>query len=135
MIQVNREVGDAIIDSRRTAEMGRIAMMQAIERNFVCADRMAVAIVVAHFDLERPGIGAGIVNLAVNRDLASRPHQLNLRELYRLGTEKRVEHKSHKAHRDDDEYQRSLTHESTGASGRRVDPASWAISKFMLAAS
>ena len=79
MIQVDGEVRDAIIDSRRAAELGRIAMMQAIERNFVRTDRTAVAIVVAHFYLERPGIVAGIVNLAVNRHLAPRPYELDLR--------------------------------------------------------
>jgi hypothetical protein len=66
MIQVDGEVGDAIIDSRRAAELGRTAMMQAIKRNYVLTDRTAVAIVIPHFYLERPGIVAGIVNLAVN---------------------------------------------------------------------
>ena len=77
MIQVDREVGDAFIGSRRTAELGRIAMAQAVQRNRILAHRVAIVIIISHFYLERPGIVAGVVNLAVNGDLALRPHELN----------------------------------------------------------
>ncbi len=81
MIEINREIGDAVVGPRRTFEVRGGAMTEAVHRNDILADRMAVAVEIVDFDLERAGIVAGVANFAFDQHLVAGAHQASVAPL------------------------------------------------------
>ena len=66
MIQVYREIRDAVILSRRAFEMRLGAASESVHGDFVSADGVTAAIEIAHFDLDRPRVCACIAEIALD---------------------------------------------------------------------
>ena len=110
MIEINREIGDAVVRPRRTFEVRGGAMTEAVNRNDILADRMAVAVEIVDFDLERAGIVAGVANFAFHQYLAAGAHQASIGDLDRLDADQCVKHVAGEAQRAYQNDYRAPTH-------------------------
>ena len=87
MIQVDREISDSVVLSRRTFEMRLGAAAESIDGDFVGAECVAAAIEIADLDLDWPGVRAGIVQITFDRHVVTASNQAASRDFDRLDSE------------------------------------------------
>ena len=105
MIQVDGKIRDSIVLARCTFEMRLGAATESIDRDFVGAECMAAAIEVADFDLDWPGVCAGIVEVAFDRNVVAAAYQPAPSDFDRLDSEQREQHvraETERGEQDDD---------------------------------
>ena len=66
MIQIDREIRDSIIFSRRALEMRFGATAESVDGDLVGADCASAPVVIADFDLDWPGVSSCIVQVALD---------------------------------------------------------------------
>ncbi len=110
VIEINREIGHAVVGPRRTFEARGGAMTKAVHRHYILADRASVALELVDFDLEWAGIVASIANFAIDQHLGAAAHQASVGHLDRLRTDQRIKHVAGEAQRAEQYDDCALTH-------------------------
>src|SRR3984957_21268597 len=90
--------------------MSGSAVAESVHRDHILADRVAVAIEIVHFELERARVVAGVMNLAFNRHTVAASHESSVRHLDRFHAGQRVEHVGGEKYRAEQNDERALTH-------------------------
>ena len=92
MIEINGEISNAVGGPRWTLEVRGGSVAQPVHRNDILGNRVAVAIEITDFDLQRAGVVARIANLAFDQHVIAASHQPTLVHVNRLCADQRVEY-------------------------------------------